>query len=103
MRESDIQHEIIEWLEKHDFYVVKLIQTNKNGIPDLIVLKDGCTIFIEVKSEKGKVAELQKYRHKQLLEKGFYTIIAKSLKEVTHEFIKLSEELHQQRVISNLN
>lgn len=82
MRESEIQHKIITHLEKLGFYVVKIIQTNKNGWPDLQAHKNGETIFIEVKSEKGVVSELQKYRHKQLTEQGFKVIIATNLKNI---------------------
>jgi Holliday junction resolvase len=82
MRESEIQHKIIAYLEKLGFYVVKIIQTNKNGWPDLQAHKDGETIFIEVKTDKGVVSELQKYRHKQLTEQGFKVIIATNLKNL---------------------
>jgi len=87
MRESEIQTKIIKYLESIGWLVVKIIQTNKNGWPDLQAHKNGKTIFIEVKSETGKVSELQKYRHKQLKEQGFKTIIATSLKEIQNEFI----------------
>ena len=45
-------------------------------MPDLMLLKDGKTFFIECKAEKGRLSELQKYRHEQLQEEGFevYTI-----------------------------
>ena len=33
--EKDIQAKIIAKMEAHGWYVVKLIQTNKNGIPDI--------------------------------------------------------------------
>ena len=58
------------------WYVVKIIQCNKNGMPDLMLLKSGKTFFIECKAEKGRLSELQKYRHEQLREEGFevYTI-----------------------------
>jgi Holliday junction resolvase len=48
-----------------------LIKTNKNGIPDLMCLKDGVTMFIEVKRPNGKLSELQKIRIKQLRDLGF--------------------------------
>jgi Holliday junction resolvase len=54
---------------------VKLIKTTCNGIPDLMCLKDGKTIFIEVKTEKGIVSELQKHRHDELRKKGFEVLI----------------------------
>ena len=50
---------------------IKLIKTNKNGIPDLMCLKDGVTMFIEVKRPNGKLSELQKIRIKQLRDLGF--------------------------------
>lgn len=103
MRESQIQSQIIHWLEKEGWLVVKIIQTNKNGWPDLQIHRFGITIFIEVKSEKGIVSELQKYRHKQLTDAGFIIIITNSLQNLQHEFIAISEKLRQQRLISNLN
>ncbi len=103
MRESQIQSQIIHWLEKEGWLVVKIIQSNKNGWPDLQIHKLGVTIFIEVKSEKGIVSELQYYRHKQLTEAGFFVFITKSLKDLQHEFITISEKLRQQRLVGNLN
>ena len=75
MLESAIQSKLIKQYEKEGYYVIKLIQTNKNGIPDLILLKDGKAFFIEVKTEKGKVSELQKFRHEELKKYGFTTQI----------------------------
>jgi hypothetical protein len=103
MRESQIQHQIIKWLEANGWFVVKIIQTNKNGWPDLQLHAFGITIFIEVKSEKGKLSELQKYRHKQLQDKGFIVITTSSLINLQNDFIKISEELRSNRIISNLN
>ena len=103
MRESQIQSQIIHWLEKEGWLVVKIIQTNKNGWPDLQIHKLGVTIFIEVKSENGIVSELQRYRHTQLTEAGFFVFITKSLKELQYEFITISEKLRQQRLVGNLN
>jgi Holliday junction resolvase len=71
MLESKLQSKIIKKLELNGFYVVKIIRANKSGFPDLLVLKDGKTVFIEVKQPKGVVSELQKLRKKQLEEQGF--------------------------------
>lgn len=85
MKESVIQSQVIKYLEKIGWYVVKIIQTNKNGWPDLQAHKDGITIFVEVKSEKGKVSQLQQYRHKQLSDAGFKVLVIYSLKQITNE------------------
>ena len=38
MREQAIQSKLIKKLESEGYYVIKLIKTNKNGIPDLIAI-----------------------------------------------------------------
>jgi len=69
--ESKIQSKIIAKLQKDGWLCVKLIKTNWNGIPDLLCLRNGITMFVEIKREQGKLSELQKVRIKQLEEKGF--------------------------------
>ena len=69
--ESKRQSKIINQLTKEGWLCVKLIKTNKNGIPDLMCLRDGITIFIEVKRPNGKLSELQKIRINQLRDLGF--------------------------------
>ena len=66
MLESRIQNKIIKKLEQDGYFVLKLIKTNKNGICDLIAVKENETIFIEVKRPDGVLSELQKVRIKEL-------------------------------------
>jgi len=76
MLESKIQAKIIKRFTDEGYFVIKLIKTNKNGIPDLMILKDGKTIFIEVKKPMvGKLSKVQEYRIKELKEYGFETLI----------------------------
>ena len=69
--ESKRQAKIIAKLTQEGWLCVKLITTSCNGIPDLLCLKNGETMFIEVKQPDGKLSELQKIRIEQLKEKGF--------------------------------
>jgi len=71
MLEQAIQTKIIKKLEQDGFYVVKLIKTSKNGLMDLMALKNGKTMFIEVKQDKGILSEIQKFRIKELTSLGF--------------------------------
>ena len=82
MTESQIQKKIIDHYTKEGWLVVKLIKTNTNGIPDLMILKDGTTRFIEVKKPGGKIAELQKYRIKQLRQQGFDAVVMDGIESV---------------------
>ena len=71
MTEQQIQKKRIEQLEAQGYYVIKLIKTNRNGIPDLVAIPPGANVlFSEIKKEKGKVSSLQEYRIKELKEHG---------------------------------
>lgn len=70
MTEQQIQSKIIKKLEQDGYFVVKLIKTNKNGIPDLLATKENDTMFIEVKRPDGKLSELQKIRIEELRAKN---------------------------------
>ena len=69
--ESKRQAKIIAKLQKEGWLCIKLIKTSCNGIPDLLCLKNGKTMFIEVKQPDGKLSELQNVRIGQLLALGF--------------------------------
>ena len=72
--EQQIQTKRIKELEAQGYYVIKLIKTNKNGIPDIIAIPPNANvIFSEVKTLKGKVSALQEYRLKELEQYGFKT------------------------------
>ena len=61
MTEQQIQAKRIKQLESEGYYVLKLVKTNKNGIPDILAIPPNSNvIFSEVKTPKGKVSELQK-------------------------------------------
>jgi len=65
--EQQIQAKRIKELEEEGYYVIKLIKTNKNGIPDLIAIPPNSNvIFSEVKKPNGKLSKLQEYRLKEL-------------------------------------
>ena len=73
MTEQKIQAKRIKQLEAEGYFVIKLISTNKNGIPDLLALKVGSILFSEIKTPTGVLSELQKYRLKELKKYGFET------------------------------
>ena len=79
MKESQYQKKISDKLESEGYFVVKLIKTNKNGIPDLIAIKENNTIFVEVKTTKGVLSEIQKYRLQELTNKGIKCYVSKGL------------------------
>lgn len=97
MIESGVQRIIIRNLEREGFYVLKLIQTNKNGIPDLLCFKkerDRTLFFmVEVKrTDKNELDPLQLWRHKEITRYGMTTYIA-------NDWESLKEALMQKKII----
>ena len=75
MTEQQIQSRLIKQLEADGYYTVKLMKTNKNGIPDLIAIpKNSDVVFIEVKRPGKEPRPLQKFRIKELINHGIKAI-----------------------------
>lgn len=80
MKEQQIQAKKIKELEAQGFYVIKLINTNKNGIPDLIAIPPASDVqFIEVKKPDGKMSKLQEFRKRELENHGVKVEIYKGI------------------------
>ena len=74
MTEQQIQDKRIKELEGQGYFVIKLIVTNKNGIPDLLAIPpESNVLFSEIKKPEGKVSRLQEFRMKQLNDHGCKT------------------------------
>jgi hypothetical protein len=78
MTEQQIQSKRIKQLEEEGYYVLKLIKTNKNGIPDLVAIPpDSGVLFSEIKTPKGRLSRLQEFRLKELSQHGIRTEVYK--------------------------
>jgi len=98
MTETEIQSTICEYLayRKHFFWrqnTAPRYDTKKqifyrmpkhamNGVPDIILIKDGQFIGLEVKQEKGKQSEDQKIFEKRCHDAGAKYYIVRSLDDV---------------------
>lgn len=82
MTEAQIQSKIIKHLVHNGYFVIKIMRTNINGVPDLLAIKNGRATFYEVKRIDGVVSELQKYRIKQLISFGCKAKVVKSIEDL---------------------
>ena len=54
MTEQQIQSKRIKQLEAEGYYVIKLVKTNKNGIPDVLAIPPNSgVVFSEIKTKPG--------------------------------------------------
>jgi len=82
MRESQLQTKIRNRHEASQWLVIKLIQTNRNGIPDLMCIKGGRVMFLEIKTPEGVVSELQEHMLAKLNACGCHARVVRSLDDV---------------------
>lgn len=66
MLESKRQTKIRKKLIDDGFFVTKLVATSTPGIPDLLAIKNGKVLFIEVKQPGNKPLPLQEFMHNKL-------------------------------------
>jgi hypothetical protein len=68
MLESQIQSQLIRKFEAQNYWVLKIIKANKNGIFDLLLIDKATCIasWVEVKAKNGKISPLQKLRAREL-------------------------------------
>ena len=72
MKESDVQKEIIDYLEEGGHYVIKTVRSNKVGVPDLVIctMDSGKFYAIEVKAKgKKKTVTVPQKFHLDLIKK----------------------------------
>lgn len=85
--ESKEQTKIKKYLEKDGWIVVKTIQLSESGYPDLFAFKQGRTLFIEVKREKGgRLSEIQKYRIEKLIEQNFSVLVSHGFNQFKEQY-----------------
>ena len=82
MLESAIQSKVIKELEANGWYVVKLMQTNKNGIPDLIAHREGRTVYMEIKRPNLRPTPLQDLRHLEIKSHGIMVHTIRSVSDL---------------------
>jgi Holliday junction resolvase len=71
MSEQKVQTKLIKDLEKRGYYVIKLVRTNKNGIPDILAIPPNSDVeFYEVKKPGKTASPLQEFRISELIKHG---------------------------------
>ena len=71
MRERDIETVLVSEVRKHGGRAYKFVSPGNDGVPDrLVVMPGGVVIFVELKSDTGRLSPQQKVQLKRLEEMG---------------------------------
>ena len=94
MTESEIQKQIIDYCSSRGALVLRMNSGSRNynnkqapaGTPDLLVIRLPESVWIEVKTKDGKVSDIQKKMHTELINRGQAVMVARSLDDVIEYF-----------------
>ena len=71
MLEKDIEKKLGRQLEKFGCLYLKFVSPGNPGVPDRIVITpDGRTIYVELKTEIGRLSNIQKWQIERMLGHG---------------------------------
>ena len=71
MRESNIEARLVKLVRARGGLCYKFVSPGNPGVPDRIVITpEGRTVYVELKTEMGRLSALQKWQHRELRERG---------------------------------
>jgi len=82
--EKTITRVIMQYLKGRGAWAVKLHggPFQQAGLPDILCILDGVTMFFEVKTDKGKLTKIQTHCHNRIRESGGRVAVVRSVADV---------------------
>lgn len=69
LKESEIEAWLKSRVEKLGGMFLKFTSPGNDGVPDrIVIMPAGICVFVELKTRKGKLSEIQKYQIRKLLD-----------------------------------
>lgn len=88
MKESDIEARLVRAVKAKGGLCYKFVSPGNPGVPDRIVITpDGRTIYVELKTEVGRLSSLQKWQRAEMEKRGAEVRVLKGLEQVK-EFVR---------------
>ena len=82
-KESVIERQSVKLAEARGWFNVKLEKCNKNGMPDrMFMYNGGIIVFVEFKTDVGRLSQIQTERIKQLRDIGHKVYVVRSVAEM---------------------
>lgn len=83
MRESTIEARLVREVKKRGGLCYKFTSPGNPGVPDrIVILPGGTTIFVELKTEIGRLAKIQQWQIEELRERGAEVRVLKGMDQV---------------------
>ena len=71
MKESRIESRLVRMVRDRGGLCYKFVSPGNPGVPDRIVITPaGRTVYVELKTEVGRLAAIQKWQHEEMRKRG---------------------------------
>ena len=83
MKESQIERRLVEGVRRLGGMCLKFVSPGTLGVPDrIIITAQGRIIFVELKTETGRLAKIQRYIIGEMQKRGADVRVVKGIDEV---------------------
>lgn len=83
MKESQIERRLVEGVKKLGGMCLKFVSPGTLGVPDrIIITAKGRVIFVELKTETGRLTKIQRYVIGEMQKRGADARVVKGIDEV---------------------
>lgn len=83
MKESSIEARLVRMVRDRGGLCYKFVSPGNPGVPDRIVITPaGRTVYVELKTEVGRLAAIQKWQHDEMRKRGADVRTLKGLDQV---------------------
>lgn len=90
--EGLVENYLIKQSKANGYLCYKFTSPGKRGVPDRIVIGNGHTIFIELKSETGDLRKQQEFRIREMREHGADVRVLNTKQKIDQFFLELESE-----------
>ena len=80
--EGLVETYLTDQIKANKWFCCKFTSPSFRGVPDRLILCKGRTIFVETKSDTGKLSDTQKYRIAQMRSHGAEVYVIRSKEQV---------------------
>ena len=83
MKESAIEARLVREVKKRGGLCYKFTSPGNPGVPDrIVILPGGTTVYVELKTEIGRLAKIQKWQIEELRKRGADVRVLKGMDQV---------------------
>lgn len=83
MKESQIERRLVEGVRRVGGMCLKFVSPGTLGVPDrIIITAQGRIMFVELKTETGRLAKIQRYTIGEMQKRGADVRVVKGIDEV---------------------